>query len=387
MQPRALEFAIGRHAFVVAPRDAATIEVHRAGVPGKDRAYAAVAQRFAPAGVRPRQGGGAFIGNETGPGGDDAAPAGLLLGSAGQLARVDVFGVEPGARTRPAARVFAARDCLGGGCRSRSGPLLTAQLLERWRQEGTRPSAIGFDVDGTLVERYVPGAGGFGHATLDDYPLLRSELVALVGDQHPFFFLTRSPLGSVRERLLDPLAGALFHACISAPLPTWIVSSSLTVLDELRLDGSGGHGTVRAVRAVRAVRDAEFGREFRLLPAELEAILEVVQGPQGRGGLLAAAYQRAIGWKQRLQAAGALPARALARYRGLLGALELPAADSPKLRPVVEVRPGDVVLNDPLGPDVRVLSMNPIAPGHRAALANALVGALGGTAAHRGAAH
>ncbi|MBK6847333.1 MAG: hypothetical protein IPG96_07230 [Proteobacteria bacterium] len=336
-------------------------------MPPKATAYQEVADRVArvPA-WRALAGGGAFIGNETAPGADDASPAGLLIGPAGRQGPVAVYGVELGARTRREEGVFAARDCVGGRCTLRSGPGLTAQLLAHWRDTASRPPLIGLDVDGTLVERYVPGERGFVHATLDAYPALARELVALAHDRHPFFFLTRSALGSVRTRVLDPLGVALAQADVAEPLPTWVVSSSLTVLDEVRwADAAAGTGSLQVLR------DPDFGQAYRILPAELAQILGVV-GANAHEALLAEAYARAVRWEQALlEGPAKWPQRTLARFRALLGAgLRGLSPDSPQLVPAVELRPGP--------DDARVVVINPIASGFRDPFAARLARALGG---------
>ena len=366
---RERSFVLGPEArpFLVVPRGTHTLEIHDAQVPLKVAAYRAVGERVARVPVwRERAGGGAFIGNETARGRDDASPAGLLIGPEDRQAPVVVYGVELGARTRPEEQVIAARDCVGGRCTLRTGPLLTAQLLEYWRLTGTRPPLIGIDVDGTLVERYMPVAGGYTHAALDAYPALTLELVSLVADQVPFFLLTRSAFDSVRKRVFDPLSEALRQAEVVATLPTWVVSSSLTVLDEVRWADAAAR-----TPSLQVLRDPEFGTAFRIRPPELERIRGVV-GVRPEEGLLAQAHVRAVRWEQNLaDGPGRWPLRALARFRALLGGgLQGLAPTSPQLVPRVELRPETN--------DVRVMVINPIAAGCLDFIAAGLVRSVSG---------
>lgn len=364
---RERSFALGPQArFVVVPCGRHTVEVRPEGVPSKAAAYRAAEARVArvPA-WRERAGGGAFIGNETAQGADDTSPAGLLIGPEGRQAPVAVFGVELGAGTRREEQVFAARDFVGGRGTLRTGPMLTAQLLACWRTTGTRPPLIGFDVDGTLVERYAPVAGGYAHAVLDAYPALTQELVALVADQVPFFLLTRSAFASVRARVFDPLSEALRQADVVAALPTWVVSSSLTVLDEVRWADPAAR-----TASLQVLRDPDFGNAFRILPPELERIRRVL-GVRTEEGLLGQAYVRAVRWEQNLAAGSSRwPPRALARFRALLGqGLQGLSPESPQLVPGVELRPEET--------DPRVVVINPIPAGFRDPFAGRLARLLG----------
>lgn len=365
-----LEFKLLGGQYAIVPRGELTVELHAANLPSKGDVFTRLAERLeAEVPGQLRGAGGAYLGNETSRHRDDASPAGLLIDSAVGPQWVVVIGVEPGARSRPEAHVVAARKLLGDRHTQQSGPALAARVLEHWRITGTRPRWLMLDVDGTLVLRYLVDAGSHRHATLAEHPELLRELVALVVDGHPISLVTRSPLSSVVQRVLQPLAEALPPNALESMPRIQVVSSSLTELHRIEFGPPSPSSPNPGLELITRV-DRHYGREYEIDPSAHQAVLEVADAPGDRGFLTRAhaTTRRWIAALRALQAEAPGSARARWYARGL-GRLADSRLSDAALRIRCEARPEGAP---------RVIVFNPIPPADRWRFARQLAAELSG---------